>query len=92
VFNAACGPVGYLLTMSGAGGRALAGQFGGLAVNAVVGILLIPAHGASGAVIAMAAGILVWNFAMLAMVKGRHRFDPSAAGAIARSLGRSEVE
>jgi len=79
VFNAACGPVGYLLTMSGAGSRALMGQLAGLTVNALAGMLLIPEHGALGAAIAMAAGIVMWNLAMLPMATRRHGFDPTIA-------------
>ena len=82
VFNAACGPVGYLLTMSGAGARALAGQLAGLAVNALAGILLIPTYRALGAATAMAAGIVVWNLVMLPMAARRHGFDPTAVGAV----------
>jgi O-antigen/teichoic acid export membrane protein len=82
VFNAACGPVGTLLMMSGASGRALVGLVAGLVVNALVGILLIPAHGALGAVIAMVGGIFVWNFVMWLMVTKHHGFDPTIAGAL----------
>ena len=84
VFNAACGPVGYLLTMSDRSGWALAGQAAGLAANAVFGIVLIPIYGAWGAVLGMAAGIAVWNLSMMAMVRVHYRFNPSVVGAIVR--------
>jgi O-antigen/teichoic acid export membrane protein len=82
VFNAACGPVGYLLTMSDRSGWALAGQAAGLAANAIFAIVLIPSYGAWGAVLGMGAGIAVWNMAMLTMVKVRHGFDPSLLGSL----------
>jgi O-antigen/teichoic acid export membrane protein len=84
VFNAACGPVGMLLTMSGRSAQALGGQIAGLAVNATVGAVLIPTYGARGAVIAMVAGILIWNLSTLAMASARFGFDPSLAGALLR--------
>jgi O-antigen/teichoic acid export membrane protein len=86
VFNAACGPVAPLLTMSGGSGRALWGLVAGLVVNISVAAMLIPDHGASGAAIAMASGIVVWNVIMLAMVRARYRFDPSLAGVISKSI------
>jgi len=82
VFNAACGPVGYLLTMSDRSGWALAGQAAGLAVNAVLAAMLIPAYGAWGAVLGMAAGIAVWNLVMLAMVRVRYGFNPTLIGCV----------
>ena len=87
VFNASCGPVGMLLTMGGQSGGALGGQIAGLAVNVAVGLVLIPAHGAWGAVIAMVAGIVVWNLTMLAMTLRRYGFDPSLVGALWRGGG-----
>ena len=86
-FNAACGPVGMLLTMSGRSGGALAGQVAGLAVNATVGAALIPAHGAWGAVVAMTVGIVAWNVTMLMVTRARYGFDPSLAGALLRVGG-----
>lgn len=86
-FNAACGPVGMLLTMSGRSGGALAGQVFGLAVNAAVGAALIPAHGAWGAVVAMTVGIVAWNVTMLMVTRARYGFDPSLAGALLRVGG-----
>jgi O-antigen/teichoic acid export membrane protein len=82
VVNAACGPVGMLMVMSGCSGRALAGHLTGLVVNVALGVLLIPTHGAFGAAIAMAIGIVVWNLSMLAMARARFGFDPSVAGMV----------
>lgn len=84
VFNAACGPVGMLLMMSGRSSAALGGQVGGVTINIALGVLLIPAHGAWGAVVGMVAGILVWNLTMLAMTRLRYGFDPSILGVLLR--------
>jgi O-antigen/teichoic acid export membrane protein len=85
VFNSACGPVGILLMMSGKSSWALAGRIGGLAVNATLGILLIPIYGVWGAAFAVATSIVVWNVALLAMTKVHCGFDPSLLGILFRS-------
>jgi O-antigen/teichoic acid export membrane protein len=69
IFNAACGPVGMLLTMRGRGNAALAGQLSGLAVSCALGVWLIPDRGAAGAAVAMAGGIVAWNVVMLAQLR-----------------------
>jgi O-antigen/teichoic acid export membrane protein len=89
VFNAACGPVGMLLTMSGRSGGALNGHLAGLAVNVALGALLIPAHGAWGAIVGMVAGIVVWNLTMLGITRSHCGFDPSLAGVVVRSQRRN---
>jgi O-antigen/teichoic acid export membrane protein len=80
IFNAGCGPVGMLLTMSGRSGATLGGHVAGFAVNALFGALLIPKYGALGAVMAMSLGIAVWNIAILVMVRSRYKFNPSLIG------------
>jgi len=82
VVNAACGPAGLLLTMSGHASRAVGPQVLGLAVNLALGALLIPERGAEGAAIAMAGGITAWNLAMLVLVVRRVGFDPSLFGSV----------
>lgn len=88
VFNAACGPVGLLLTMTGRPGRAFGGHVAALATNAGLGMWLIPGLGAHGAAQAMAGGIVVWNLVMLLSVRRVLRFDPSLAGALSLSRPR----
>ena len=65
LFNAACGPVGMILTMTDHARLALSGNAAGLAVNGLLGWLLIPDWGILGAALGMAAGIVTWNLAML---------------------------
>src|SRR5690606_9427459 len=69
IFNAACGPVGMLLTMRGRTRAALSGQLAGLGVNCAIGLWLIGDYGAMGAAIAMAAGIVTWNLVMFVQVR-----------------------
>ena len=82
VLNAACGPVGLLLTMTDKAGSAVWPQIVALAVNVALGAILIPGQGAIGAAMAMAGGIVVWNLAMLITVRRRMGFDPSLIGAL----------
>ena len=69
IINAACGPVGMLLAMRGRARSVLAGQLAGLAASFAIGIWLIPSEGALGAAVAMAVGIVTWNFVMLALLR-----------------------
>lgn len=81
ILNAACGPVGMLLSMTGHQWISAACQFGGLVVNTVLGFWLIPQSGAHGAAIAYAGGIAGWNLLMLGAVRRVLGFDASVVGA-----------
>jgi len=80
IFNAACGPVGWLLAMSGKIRAVVRARLAGLVVNGAVAVVLIPTRGAWGAAVAMGAGIIVWNLAMLYSAMMHFRFNPSLAG------------
>lgn len=86
VFRAACGPVVVLLSMTGHQSISMYCQLAGLALNVLLGILLIPDLGAAGAAIAMSVSIVVWNVLMLFAVKRRLGFDPSIISATRRIL------
>ena len=88
VFNAACGPVGMLLAMSGHQSRVLVGRAVALATNVALGFWLIPQDGAHGAALAMAGGIVVWNLLMLLSVRRHLGFDPSLLGVLIRYTKR----
>jgi len=88
VFNAACGPVGMLLSMSGHQSKALFGRAVALATNVALGLWLIPQDGAHGAALAMAGGIVVWNLLMLLSVRRHLGFDPSLLGVLIRYTRR----
>lgn len=61
LINVAFGSVGTLLTMSGYEKDTLVGQVFALASSVVVSITLVPIYGATGAALAVALGIIVWN-------------------------------
>jgi O-antigen/teichoic acid export membrane protein len=61
LINVAFGSVGRLLVMSGYEIQSLYGQVVALLVVVVSGLILCPLFGATGAALAIAAGILVWN-------------------------------
>lgn len=85
LLNAACGPVGMVLAMSGHARAALLGHVAGLAVNGLLGWILIPQMGVLGATIAMAGGIAVWNVALLALAMRKTGVDPSLASLLRRN-------
>lgn len=70
IFNAACGPIGTLLNMTGHSRTALSGQLAGLVSNIGIGLWLTPTLGAKGAVLAMVTGVIVCNsVTILALMK-----------------------
>ena len=77
VFSTACGPVGYLMTMTGHTRVAGSAQLAGLVVAIVIAVATIPEHGALGAAIAVSAGLIVWDIISLIAVKRILGFDPS---------------
>ena len=80
LINAALGSVGIVLTMTGRGGVAARAMFVGLALDAVLCVLLIPPLGAVGAAIASGADLVLWNIVLWLVVRRSMRFDPSAFG------------
>lgn len=85
IAHAACGPVGYLMTMTGRTGSALRGQLAGLTANLVGGVVLVYFYGAPGAAMAASFGILVWNFVLVVMVRRQFHFDPTLVSAFRRA-------
>jgi len=59
--NAAMGPVGMLLIMTGHHRTAVKGMAVGIAVTALTSLALIPGFGAEGAAVAAALGTVTWN-------------------------------
>lgn len=85
--NAACGPGGLLLTMTGHTGSALMGQMAGLTVNVVLALVLVPLYGALGATAALAGGIVALNVAMAVLAARAVGFDPTIGGSFRRGAG-----
>lgn len=81
--NVACGFTGLLLEMTGRERDASIGVAVGVAVNLLLNLLLIPAFGMTGAAIATASGLVVWNL-LLGLAIYRHlginvtAFNPAA--------------
>ncbi|BCJ57251.1 lipopolysaccharide biosynthesis protein [Micromonospora endophytica] len=67
--NTGVGNVQSLLLMSGHSGRHLGATSAGLLVTVSLGVLMIPAHGATGAGLAWAAGIVVENLVAYAWAR-----------------------
>jgi O-antigen/teichoic acid export membrane protein len=61
LFNAAAGPCGNVLMMSGHERSALWGMSAGLLVNLVLAVILVPPLGVTGGAIAFAVSLVVWN-------------------------------
>ncbi len=59
--NAACGPNGNVLIMTGHERSAVVGVAAGVALNLALSVLLVPALGVSGGAVAFAASLIVWN-------------------------------
>jgi O-antigen/teichoic acid export membrane protein len=77
VVNALCGPVGFLMTMTGHQDRAAVVLVGGALLNVALNATLIPLYGLVGAATATAISVAFWNLWMLVEVVRRHRLNPS---------------
>lgn len=75
VLACALGPTGWLLAMTGQEVRLLHGYLAALAVQAALGLWLIPTHGAWGATIALAGGIIALPALQLWQVRRHLGFD-----------------
>nr|WP_091091464.1 lipopolysaccharide biosynthesis protein [Micromonospora nigra] len=87
--NTGVGNVQSLLLMGGRSGLHLAGASAGLLVTVSLGLWLIPAHGATGAALAWAAGIATENltaFGCARVVVGQPLLDAALARAAAATV------
>jgi len=101
VVNAAAGPVGVIITMSGRQDIMMIDTLGVCLLNILLNWLLIPAHGMTGAAVASAASLIVFNIVMLVesfILYGVHPYkrqflNPAfvAAAAFAAALGISRL-
>ena len=69
--NAAAGPAGNVLIMTGNERVAVQGVGAGLLTNLVLGIVLVPPFGVTGAAIASASSLVVWNTLLLMLARRR---------------------
>jgi O-antigen/teichoic acid export membrane protein len=69
--NAAAGPAGNVLIMTGHERVAVRGIGAGLIANLVLGIALIPPLGVTGGAIASASSLVLWNVVLLVLARRR---------------------
>jgi O-antigen/teichoic acid export membrane protein len=86
--NAAAGPAGNVLLMTGHERLALRGIAMGLLTNLVLGLTLIPPFGVTGAGIAFTASLVVWNVALVISVRRRLGINATAFGVFSSPLRR----
>jgi O-antigen/teichoic acid export membrane protein len=71
LINAAAGPSGNVLIMTGNERIAVRGVGAGLAANVVLAVLLVPPLGVTGAAIAFATSLVLWNAALVVVARRR---------------------
>ncbi len=83
LFNAAAGPVGSVLIMTGNERAACWGIGSGLVTTVVLSIALVPFLGVTGAAIADAASFVVWNVALNVLCRRRVGINATAVRGLA---------
>jgi O-antigen/teichoic acid export membrane protein len=76
-FNSFCGPMSYVLQLTGHGNINLAIIAGSYALGLVVQIVLIPGMGVTGAAIGSALAIILWNTVSYKVCLDRVGVDPT---------------
>ncbi|MBA2556467.1 MAG: oligosaccharide flippase family protein [Chloroflexi bacterium] len=91
VFNALTGSVGVLLVMTGHDRQVLVAAGFGAVLNVVLNLLLVPQFGATGAAVAHASSMAIWNILLAIAVYRRLGIHSTALGriAIGRRPGRT---
>jgi O-antigen/teichoic acid export membrane protein len=69
LFNAAAGPSGNVLIMTGHERAAVRGVAVGLLANVVLAIVLVPRFGVTGGAIAYASSLVLWNTALVVLAR-----------------------
>jgi O-antigen/teichoic acid export membrane protein len=69
--NAAAGPAGNVLLMTGHEHAAVRGIGAGLLANLILGAILIPPLGATGGAIAFASSLVLWNVILAVLARQR---------------------
>lgn len=82
VLSAATGSVGPVLTMTEYERHAAVSFGGSIVLNVILGVLLIPEHGAMGAAFAWAVATTLWNIFMAVWVKYKVGVNTTAFGRI----------
>lgn len=82
VVNAAMGPVGLILNMTGHERLAVQGLAVGAVANVLLNLALIPLWGTTGAAVATAVSLVLWNVVQSTYVRRRLGLRPSVIGAL----------
>ena len=69
LINAASGPSGNVLIMTGQEGVAVRGVAAGLIANIVLAVILVPPLGVTGGAIAFAASLILWNTILVVLAR-----------------------
>ena len=80
LINAAAGPVGLVLTMTGRVRVALKFYAAAAIGSSLLMVMLVPSFGANGAAFATSAGMALWNIGMMIYVVRTMGIDPSMLG------------
>lgn len=92
LINAAAGPAGNVLLMTGWERVAVRGVGAGLIVNVVLGVALIPQLGVTGGAIAFAASLVLWNSALALFARQRVGINVTAVRRLAVSSPSTHSE
>lgn len=88
LFNAAAGPVGSVLIMTGHQRAASWGVGAGLLTTVIVSIALVPLLGVTGAAIGDAASFIVWNATLIVMCRRLVVVNATAFGRFSMTAAR----
>jgi O-antigen/teichoic acid export membrane protein len=86
--NAAAGPAGNVLLMTGHERAAVGGIVAGLFANLVLGVILVPPLGVTGGAIASGASLVLWNAVLVMLARRRVGVNVTAFRWLA--IGKSE--
>ncbi len=86
--NAAAGPAGNVLLMTGHERTAMKGIGAGLIANLVLGVVLVPPLGVTGGAVAFAASLILWNTVLVVLVRRRVGVNVTAFKRFAVSRSR----
>ena len=91
LINAAAGPSGNILLMTGKERIAVRGVAAGLVANIVLAVLLVPPFGVTGGAIAFASSLVLWNAVLVIMARKLVGVNVTAFGGLALAREHREV-
>jgi O-antigen/teichoic acid export membrane protein len=89
LINAAAGPSGNVLIMTGQEGVAVRGVAAGLLANIVLAVILVPPLGVTGGAIAFAVSLILWNTVLVVLARRLVGINVTAFRRLALSNVRS---